>query len=125
MKHFVFALLICLPFVSWAQSGYIDPAKSGNDYLRLCQSSSTHNPSPQDDEICVFWMQGVNDGFRAYEELSHVRLFDAPDDVMVGQLGKIVTKFMISNPEMLHERTATLVLLALQNAYPVKQPVKK
>ena len=71
------------------------------------------------------WMEGVLNGFRAYEGQSGRSLFDLPDDMTVGQLDKIAVKFMNDHPEALHRRSAVLVLWPLMKAYPVKQPVKK
>jgi hypothetical protein len=71
------------------------------------------------------WMEGVFNGFSAYEVMADSTLFDAPDGLTVLQVHKIAVKFMNDHPEVLHSHTAVLVLGSLMKAYPVKQPVKK
>src|SRR3974377_2043946 len=125
MKYFVLALLICLPLFAWAQSNdsFVDPGRSGSDYLRKCPPSR-HAPSSQNNLECAVWMSSLLYAFQAYEATSKVRLFDQPEDLTAGQMAKIAVKFMNENPEQLNRRTAELVLFSPMESDPGEKPGK-
>ena len=121
MRHMLLALLLCLPVMAVAQSEPVeDLAKSGDDYLRICEAPIQGGYSDRALESLV-WMDGVLNGFKAYEAGSYVKLFDVPDGVTTEQLQKVVAKYMKDRPMRLHYRTSALVLWALRDAYPPKK----
>lgn len=124
MKHVLLALLVCFPVIAIAQSQNV--GDSGNDFLRLCETSVRSEALPPDKELvgalqCMAWMHGALDGFIAYNTASATRLFNIPTDVTVRQFSKIVVMYMNDHPKDLNQTTAWLALLAIMDAYPAKK----
>jgi hypothetical protein len=116
MKQTLFLLLFFLPAMAVAQSGSgAELRNSGSDYLRVCESSATARPA-----VCNVWLTGVVDGLQAYNtNLKTLPLFNAPD-ITVGQVAKVVVKYINDHPANAKLPTAALVLAAMIDAYPPK-----
>jgi hypothetical protein len=117
MKHALLALLLCFPVMAVAQSD-LDMHKSGNDHLRVCEAA-VHEQGTARAWNCTVWMNGVLDGFHAYEAFSHTQLYKVPDEVTTGQIEKIAVKYMNDHPKILNLPTSGLVLRALMDIYQV------
>jgi len=97
-----------------------DIVKSGNDFLRICKAPG----GPHADAIsliCTTYIKGVWDGFYAYGAVTKIELYDFSANMTVGQVKKIVVKYMNDHPKQLHLPTAALILIALVDAYPPKK----
>ena len=117
MKQTLFLLLFfLLPAMAVAQSGSgAELRNSGNDYIHVCESS-TARPA-----VCNVWLTGVVDGLQAYNTNMRVLpLFNAPD-INVGQVAKLLVKYINDHPANAKMPTAGLVLASLVKNYPPKQ----
>ena len=117
MKPTLFLLLFFLPALAVAQSGSgAELRNTGNDYLRDCESTPTSRPA-----VCNVWLTGVVDGLQAYNTNMRVLpLFNAPD-INVGQVAKLLVKYINDHPANAKMPTAGLVLASLVENYPPKQ----
>ena len=122
MKPAIFILLLCLPALAFAQSaGGAELRNSGTDYVRVCGSTAQGQPN-QYAGVCNVWLTGVVDGLQAYNaNLKVLPLFDAPS-VTVGQVSKLVVNYVTSHPQQAQLPTAALVLGALVETFPRKEP---
>ena len=120
MKPALFILLFCLPTVAVAQSSSGGELRnSGTDYVRIC-GAAAQGQADNYAGVCNIWIAGVVDGLQAYNaNMKSLPLFDAPD-VTVGQVSKLVVKFIDDHPAKAKLPTAALVLAALMDAYPRK-----
>ena len=115
-----------------------DITSSGNDFLASC--SVIEKPSEQLTDVdflklgtCWGFMQGLEEGiglsFAAVNkrEGSMADLgvcFPSEGTVTTEQSTRIVLKYIREHPEKAHERTATLVVVAMKTAFPCSVPPK-
>jgi hypothetical protein len=120
MKSVLLILLTCLPVIAAAQSNTgVELRNSGTDYVRICGASAQGQSSPH-TAVCNVWMTGVVDGMQAYNtNMKVLPLFDAPD-ITVGQVSKLVVKYINDHPDNAKLPTPGLVLAALMENYPRK-----
>jgi hypothetical protein len=119
MKSALLIILFCLPAVTFAQSSTgVELRNSGTDYVRICGATAQGQASSY-AAVCNVWMTGVVDGLQAYNANSKTPFFDAPD-VTVGQVAKLVVKYVIDHPASAKMPTPGLVLAALVDAYRTK-----
>jgi hypothetical protein len=106
------------------------PSTSGNAFVRIC--SVIDKDSEQRDgsdrmhlAACLAYVEGVLDG--TSQEIAYVHVmtekeppkpFCLPDDVEMGQIVKIVLKYVRNHPEEAHERTGFLIAVALEDTFP-------
>lgn len=123
MKPALLLLLFCIPAVALAQSQSGSGAElrnSGTDYVRICGATAAGQAS-QYAGACNIWLAGVVDGLQAYNtNMKILPLFDAPN-VTVGQVSKLLVKYVSDHPERAQLPTSALVLGALVEAYPRKE----
>jgi Rap1a immunity proteins len=114
-------LLFCLPVIAVAQSSTgAELRNSGTEYVRICGPSIQGQPN-QYAAVCNVWLTGAVDGIQAYNaNLKTLPLFDAPN-VTVGQVAKLVVKYVGDHPANAQLPTAALVLGALVEAFPRKE----
>lgn len=93
-------------------------SKSGNDYLRACETQIRSGEASTQSLVCVTWMHGVLNGFVAYFIESHAKLFEIPTGTTTEQCEKIAVKYMNDHPKDLNKPTADLVLRAFMDTYP-------
>jgi Rap1a immunity proteins len=120
MKPALLILLLCMPAMAVAQSSSgAELRNSGTDYVRICGPSTQGQPNAYAG-ACNVWLAGVVDGLQAYNtNMKVLPLFNAPD-ITVGQVTKLVVKYVNDHPEKARLPTAGLVLAALVDAYPPK-----
>lgn len=121
MKSVLLSILLCLPAALFAQSGSgAELRTSGMDYARICGPTAQGQPN-QYAGACNVWLTGVMDGLQAYNSnLKTIPLFDAPN-VTVGQVSKLVLKYVADHPDRANLPTAAIVLGALVENYPHKE----
>ena len=121
MKPALLVLLLCLPAIAVAQtSSGAELRNSGLDYARICGPTAQGQPN-QYAGACNVWLTGVVDGLQAYNSnMKVLPLFDAPN-VTVGQVAKLVVKYVADHPDRAQLPTAALVLGALMENYPRKE----
>jgi hypothetical protein len=111
-------LLMIVLFFSFGQAKALDtvePIFSGNDLLGWCESS-------QDKPLCDAYVAGVND-FHSQVVMWNMAtplfpLWCLSVGVSVGQMSRIVTKYMREQPSGLHMSAAKQVEAALYHAFP-------
>jgi Rap1a immunity proteins len=119
MRPAFLALLLCLPALAAAQSSTgVELRNSGTDYVRICGATAQGQASSY-AAVCNVWMTGVVDGLQAYNANSKTPFFDAPD-VTVGQVAKLVVKYINDHPQSAKLPTPGLVLAAIVDAYRAK-----
>jgi len=121
MKTAALVFLLCLASLALAQADNGSELRnSGTDYLRVC------TPTPQNQAknylaACNIWLTGVVDGLQAYNSnMKVLPLFDAPN-VTVGQVSKLVVKYLADHPDRAELPTAAAVLGAMIENYPRKE----
>ena len=121
MKPVFFVMLLCLPAIAFAQSSNGSELRnSGTDYVRICGATAQGQPS-QYAGACGIWLAGVVDGLQAYNSnAKSLPLFDAPN-VTVGQVSKLVVKYVADHPDRADLPTAAVVLGALTENFPRKE----
>jgi hypothetical protein len=123
MKPALFFLLYCLPAIAVGQSGTGggELRNSGSDYVRIC-GAAAQGQATNYAGVCNIWLAGVVDGLQAYNtNIRSLPLFDAPD-ITVGQVAKLVVKYVNDHPDKAKMPTAGIVLATLAGAYPYKEP---
>ena len=95
---------------------------SGADFARVCGPTAQGQPN-QYAGACNVWLTGVMDGLQAYNSnAKSLPLFDAPN-VTVGQVAKLVVKFVSDHPDKSQLPAAAVVLGALAENDPRKEAV--
>jgi len=91
-----------------------DSFETGSSILETCESEVWYNKG-----YCSGYIIGVSDtaDTLALWDGSPV-LICIPDGVTAGQLWKVVVKYLNENPEKLHFAADSLVLAALEGAFP-------
>lgn len=90
---------------------------SGTDFLRVC-TPTPDNQAKNYLAACNIWLTGVVDGLQAYNSNARtLPLFDAPN-VTVGEVAKLLAKYINDHPEKAQLPTAALVLGALVENHP-------
>jgi Rap1a immunity proteins len=125
MKPVLFLLLLASPALALAQSSNGSELRnSGADFVRVCGPSAQGQAS-QYAGACGIWLAGVVDGLQAYNSnAKSIPLFDAPN-VTVGEVSKLVVNYVAGHPDRAQLPTAALVLGALVEHYPRKEPAAK
>jgi Rap1a immunity proteins len=122
MKSALLFFLVFLPALAVAQaSSGAELRNSGTDYVRICGPTAQGQPN-QYAGVCNVWLTGVVDGMQAYNaNMKVLPLFDA-SNITVGQVSKLVVNYVTAHPQQARMPTAALVLGALVDAYPRKEP---
>lgn len=125
MKSELLILLVCIPVMVMAQANSgAELRNSGADYVRLCGPTVQGQPN-QYAAACNVWLTGVVDGLQAYNSnMKVLPLFDAPN-VTVGQVAKLVVKYVAYHPDQAQLPAAAVVLGALMENYPRKESTTK
>lgn len=130
MKHILVAVLVCVTCLSCRGQESID----GNYLLAKCPSavkSFDHEKLDVAEGVnaayCIGYVSGVLDmdalwlGFdkkAANKNLSMHICSPGGEGVAIGQAVRVVVKWLKDNPEKLHWRGETVVVLALRQAFP-------
>lgn len=140
MTGFGFAalLLVLHCFLVAPANAQPDISSSGNNFLATC--SVIEKPNEQLTEAdflnlgaCWGFMQGLEEGvglsFAAVNKgkgsMADLGVcFPSEGTVTTEQSTRIVLKYIREHPEKAHERTATLVVLAMKNSFPCAAPPK-
>lgn len=136
--------LIVIPLCSAsgaAQEQKEFPSTSGNAFVRMCSvldNKKIDEQTPLENQhavACIAYAEGVVQGVSQEVAFSHamtnkepLRPFCLPDDAENGQLIRVVLKYIRNHPEVAHQSTAFLIVLALKESFPCpvgKPPAKK
>lgn len=120
-------LFLCGTFAS-AQDQEL-PDTTGNAFLRECSALDKESPTPLDAvkmSLCGAYVKGFVvgvdyglgyvDGMTGMKPL--VAPFCLPKGVEVGQMVRVVSKYIRAHPEDANKDTALLIMAAFRNAYP-------
>jgi hypothetical protein len=126
-KHHIIFLSLLLPFLYCPSAVF---AESGNEFLVTCNEGirvmdSDFTTGDANAAVhCFAVIQAVRDTSAIYKvTLDEIGLNDhssnacVPDSVSVGQLARVVVKYLNANPEVLHLEETGLVWLAILDAY--------
>jgi len=131
----LFALLLV---VGVSLPGPAANIKDGNDLLDACRDAdkSPDEMKTQDQlrrsMMCLGYITGVADGIKVATQVNEQinekprnlgdwgGLFCAPDEVKVGQVLRVVVKYLRDHPGELHNPSADLIVAALNAAFPCK-----
>lgn len=70
---------------------------------------------------CLGHVRGADDMHNLYRAVSKSKpLYCMPSGVTMGQMVRIIVKYLKENPEQLHEDGTMLIAAALRDAYPCK-----
>jgi hypothetical protein len=77
------------------------------------------------DGICIVYLTGFMEGYGFGSGISTASDFCIPSEVTMIQTALVVKKFLLSNPEKLHEGMGALTYNALSSAFPCRGQQKK
>lgn len=105
------AVMLLLSTQSQASSGYYN----GGRLLKECKSDSALAIN-----VCLGYIVGMADYEDQLQDWSILDepIFCTPDGVTVGQLKKVVIKYLDERPERLHLTASSLTANALRTAFP-------
>jgi len=101
----------------------------GNDLIVRCKALiavvDKHDKVDFEDMANANFCLGIIRGVLYMHQIDTVtlksqKLFCVPKEVIVGQLARVVVKFLKDNPAILHEPETVLIVKALKNAFPCK-----
>jgi len=121
--------LILLFYASFANSEAIK--NDGNELLNDCNMfiafgennvDKMNSQTSGEAGYCLGLIKGIGDMQVIYAVWfkSQNEIFCVPKGVSIGQLTRVVIKFLKDNPAILHEANTCLIVKALRNAYPCK-----
>jgi len=132
MYRNVLILALILIFYPAFANGEVKNGGDGNELLIYC-GAAIELAEKIDDRIdaiildaykggfCHGIIRGVWDMHDIYAEgLKSQKFFCVPKEVTLGQLARVVVKFLKDNPAILHENRTALIIMALKNAYPCR-----
>lgn len=91
--------------------------QSGNSLYSTCTTEKGESTHYQDESFCVGYIAGVADGLETMQELAG-RKSCTPDAITQGQIRDVVKKYITEHPEKRHYTAASIVIMAIINAYP-------
>ena len=114
MRRRGFGILLAICLVT----GQVSPAwpiwKEGHALVQDCLSD---NPGDQID--CLNYVAGVADMVDVMPETAGLApVCIPPEGVTVGQMGRVVVKYLKNHPEEEHDAAVVLVVVALREAFP-------
>jgi len=121
--------LVVLLATSRSQFARAADERSGNTLLKDCQAALDPNtPLLFSATTCMAYLQGLDDGeslkMLPPPDVSRTpygpqwRQWCTPDNVTVGQMVRVVAKYLGGNPASLHEDKLLLVRRAFEDAWP-------
>jgi len=127
---FSLVVLVCCSSVS-AQTPQEGPADSGNAFVRLCSVIDKDDAGKTSLEgmhevACLGYINGLTQGidagimFAQVSDKSLPKPYCLSSEAEMGQLIRVVLKYIKGNPEMAHLPTVALAMLALQQAFPCR-----
>ena len=121
MLLFFFAVLSCHCFAV---------VGDGNTLMSLCQNADrtaqTQEPSePASVLQCQAYIEGVFTGYSMVSKALNLKQVGienvcVPDEVTLGQITKVVVKYLKDHPEKLHLGAGQLTMTAIKDAFPCK-----
>jgi hypothetical protein len=95
------------------------PARA--EWMNGSQLSDTcTSTAPVDRGMCLSYVMGVLDGYRALPQPPVT-----PDDTSAGKVRDVVVAYMADHPEILEKQGRTVVKVAIADAWPKLQPKVK
>lgn len=85
---------------------------TGNGLLSLCESETIG-----DIAMCLGFIGGTSKGAQIISSLNKSPFICVPPSVTFGQQRDVVTKYLRDNPSSRHEPAASLILVALYDAF--------
>lgn len=126
---FLLSSILFLAIPTYAQSADRD----GNALLKSCNAALKRgdDSSAQVDRgdvwYCIGYVQGIREALDAQRALSSsMHIEDSsgiliPEEVPVGQIIRVLVKWLHDHPENLHEPKIVIMILSLREAFPVGQ----
>ena len=118
-------LALCLVLVAGDAFGVeVSAYASGNELLGWCKEAEKvaddGSGAPVHAGQCYGYLKATHDGYATWRAWGHISSdrHCIPESVTVGQLRRIVVKFLEAHPEQLHLLAGSLVLNAYQEAFP-------
>ena len=131
----LFAMLLVFGVSSPSRAANI---KDGNDLLDACRDADKGPDEMKTQDqlrrsmMCLGYITGVTDGIKVATQVNERvngkplnlgewgGMFCIPDGVKVGQMLRVVVKYLRDHPEELHNDSAELVVAAFLTAFPCK-----
>mgnify|MGYP006312936657 CR=1 FL=1 len=113
MRRLVLAIILVFVCVSPVHGYFCN----GND---LWDSAKHYGSDPSTHPIDYAFFQGYVAGVHDSNTFIWDNYADVPDNVTLGQLCRIVKKYMEEHPERMHFHAVTIVILAIKDAFPKK-----
>jgi len=114
MKYLLTVVLL-FSFSQAAALGFI----SSGDLLEYCEARLSETGSAAEGNSCYSFVAGISDAHDNFTVLGKMSpLWCLPDNVDTSQLIRVVTKYLQEHPESLHFAASSMVLSALELAFP-------
>jgi hypothetical protein len=104
--------------VAMVSAGYCN-SQNGNTLLDICTDEGNDYESGTNYGSCIGYIEAIGDASQCGKEVNGYS-WKSSEGVTVGQLLKVVTKWLNEHPGSLHFGAAGLVANALQDAFPCK-----
>jgi hypothetical protein len=123
MKKLFFLMVIVAFFVaSPLMAAQMQTFKSGSKLLNDCSPLLTQNKNTTEllfEASCLNYIKGVFDLHQTLVARSKIEPHICkPTEVDLGQIGRIIIKYLQANPEKLKVTASSLILPALSEAFP-------
>lgn len=113
-------LVMAALLVTSAASNAAENPVNGNVFLR------TFCSKPDDPDVAALgYIHGFDNGAAVALSLAgkkDVLPYCVPDGVTYGQMGRVLCRYLVDNPNHTHESMAVLTAAALAKAWPCKTP---
>lgn len=109
-----------------AQHASGDASTTGMELLTECRQLVALLDEEKDVNLneaarCAGYIQGIHELTRLYQATKLPTLYCPPDTVTMGQVARIVEKYLRDHPAKLHEPGSILVTDAAKEAFPCKE----
>jgi hypothetical protein len=102
----------------FASFGVLGSFQTGNELLSKCQESATASGG-FGPGYCLGYIVAAYDTHKTWGEWGEMKKqICTPEGATQGQLQKVVVKYLEARPEKLHHGAGSLVLNALETAFP-------
>jgi len=115
MKYLL-AIVLLFSFSSARAWGYFE---SGSELLEKCEAYLSETGSATKGNVCAGYVEGIVDGHNTFVYWGEIKPYWCmPKHGTVGQVIRVVTKYLQEHPESLHLTAGGLTAIALTEAFP-------
>ncbi len=108
------ALIVLMTVSTYPRAAKAITGMTGNELLGYCENEGVYSQG-----LCDGFIDGAGDGFQSYALYIGRRLpFCYPEGATVGQVRRVIVKYLEEHPQDLHYSAADSAFIALGDAFP-------